>query len=64
MATVLLRVAVMNSADVVLCDFIETQHNEKIGIIKDIEAAAVGIALFVWLLVLGFEVEEMLCGLS
>lgn len=47
-----------------MCDFIETQHNEKIGIIKDIAAAAVGIALFAWLLVLGFEVEEMLRGLS
>ncbi len=51
---------IMNSAIEALCDFIETRHNEKIGIIKDIAAAAVGIAMLAWLLVLGFEVEEML----
>ena len=51
---------IMNSAIEALCDFVETRHNEKIGIIKDIAAAAVGIALFTWLLVLGFELEEML----
>ncbi len=50
----------MNSAIEALCDFVETRHNEKIGIIKDIAAAGVGIAMFTWLLVLGFEVEEML----
>lgn len=54
----------MNSAIEALCDFVETRHNEKIGIIKDIAAASVGIAMFAWLLVLGFEVEEMLRGLT
>lgn len=59
--TALVLVAeIMNSAIEALCDFVETRHNEKIGIIKDIAAAAVGIAIFSWLLVLGFEVEEML----
>ena len=43
-----------------LCDFVETRHNEKIGIIKDIAAAGVGVAMFAWVLVLGFELEEML----
>jgi diacylglycerol kinase (ATP) len=51
---------IMNSAIEALCDFVEIRHNEKIGIIKDIAAAAAGIAIFTWLLVLGFEVEEML----
>ncbi len=51
---------IMNSAIEALCDFIETEYNEKIGIIKDIAAAGVGIALFAWLLVLGFEMEEIL----
>lgn len=50
---------IMNSAIEALCDFVETRHNEKIGIIKDIAAAGVGIAMLAWLLVLGFEVEEM-----
>lgn len=51
---------IINSAIEALCDFVETRHNEKIGIIKDIAAAGVGVAMFAWLLVLGFELEEML----
>lgn len=63
-ATALVLVAeTMNSAIEALCDFVETRHNEKIGIIKDIAAAGVGIAMFAWLLVMGFEVEEMLRAL-
>jgi len=62
--TALVLVAeIMNSAIEALCDFVETRHNEKIGIIKDIAAAGVGIAMFAWLLVLGFEIEEMLRAL-
>ncbi len=64
-ATALVLAAeILNSAIEALCDFIETRHNEKIGIIKDIAAAGVGIAMAAWLLVLGFEVEEMLRGLT
>ena len=51
---------IMNSAIEALCDFVETRHNEKIKIIKDIAAAGVGIAMLAWLLVLGFELERML----
>jgi diacylglycerol kinase (ATP) len=59
--TALVLVAEMfNSAIEALCDFVESGHNEKIAVIKDIAAAAVGLAMFAWLLVLGFEVEEML----
>lgn len=62
--TALVLVAeIMNSAIEALCDFVETRHNEKIRIIKDIAAAAVGIAMLAWVLVLGFEVEEMLRNL-
>ncbi|MEE4146929.1 MAG: diacylglycerol kinase [Halieaceae bacterium] len=57
---VVLVAEIMNSAIEALCDFVETRHNDKIGIIKDIAAAGVGIAMLAWLLVLGFEVEEML----
>lgn len=61
LATGFVLVAEMfNSAIEALCDFVESRHNEKIGVIKDIAAAAVGLAMFAWLLVLGFEVEEML----
>lgn len=63
--TALVLVAeIMNSAIEALCDFVETRHNERIGIIKDIAAAGVGIAMLAWLLVLGFEVEEMLRKLN
>jgi len=59
--TALVLVAeIMNSAIEALCDFVETRHNEKIAIIKDIAAAGVGVAMLAWLLVLGFEVVEML----
>lgn len=42
-----------NTAIEAMCDFIEEKHNDKIAIIKDIAAAAAGIAVFVWGLVLG-----------
>jgi diacylglycerol kinase len=59
--TALVLVAeIVNSAIEALCDFVETRHNDKIGIIKDIAAAGVGIAMLAWLLVLGFEAGEML----
>jgi diacylglycerol kinase (ATP) len=49
----------MNSAVEALCDFVEEGHNEKIGVIKDIAAAAVGVSIVVWCAVLGFEVAQM-----
>lgn len=59
--TALVLVAeIMNSAIEALCDFVETRHDEKIGIIKDIAAAGVGVAILAWVLVLGFELEKML----
>jgi diacylglycerol kinase (ATP) len=57
---VVLVAEIMNTAIEALCDFVEPGHDQKIGIIKDIAAAGVGIAMFTWLVVLGFEVEEML----
>lgn len=46
---------IFNSAIEALCDFVETRHNEKIKVIKDIAAAGVGIAMFVWIVVLAVE---------
>jgi diacylglycerol kinase len=37
------------------CDFMESGQNEKIGIIKDISAAAAGISIAVWATVIGYE---------
>lgn len=60
-ATALVLVSeLLNSAIEALCDFVESHHNEKIKVIKDIAAAAVGISIFVWLVVLAYEVGRLL----
>jgi diacylglycerol kinase (ATP) len=50
---------IVNSAIEALCDFVEERHNEKIKIIKDIAAAAVGISIVVWAVVCAVEVGEI-----
>ncbi len=44
-----------NSSIEAICDFLVTEENERIGIIKDISAAATGIAIIVWLMVMVYE---------
>lgn len=44
-----------NTAIEAMCDFMETRYDEKIGIIKDIAAAAAGITIFVWIIVIAIE---------
>ncbi len=56
---VMLTAELFNTAIEAICDFMETRYNEKIRIIKDIAAAATGIAIFVWLMVLTLEVIEV-----
>ena len=51
---------IFNSAVEALCDFVETRHNEKIGIIKDMAAAAVGISILLWAVVLAVEASRLL----
>lgn len=51
---------IINNAIEALCDFVEARHNEKIKVIKDIAAAAVGIAIFAWLVVIIVEVGRLL----
>ena len=48
------------SAIEALCDFVEDRHNEKIKVIKDIAAAAVGISMFAWLVVIVVEAGQLL----
>jgi diacylglycerol kinase len=50
---------IFNSAIEAICDFMETRHNEKIKVIKDIAAAAVGISIFVWFVVLIVEISRL-----
>ncbi|MBU2652595.1 MAG: diacylglycerol kinase [Bacteroidetes bacterium] len=42
-----------------LCDFVETQQNEKIRVIKDIAAAATGISIVIWAVVMVKELGQL-----
>jgi len=54
-----LTAELLNSAIETLCDFLEPRENEKIGAIKDIAAAAVGISIVVWVVVVLFDVVHL-----
>jgi diacylglycerol kinase len=56
----MLLAELFNSAIEILCDFVEQQHNTQIGTIKDIAAAAAGIAIFVWAAILIIEGIQLL----
>lgn len=59
-ATGLMLIAEMfNTTIEALCDFVESGHNDKIRIIKDISAAATGIAILIWLAVIGAELNRL-----
>jgi diacylglycerol kinase len=59
----MLLAELFNSAIEILCDFVEQQHNPQIGKIKDIAAAAAGIAIFVWAAILIIEGIQLLATL-
>jgi diacylglycerol kinase len=54
-----LTAEILNSAIEALCDFVEFRHNEKIKIIKDVAAAAVGISILVWAIILAAELARL-----
>lgn len=56
----MLAAELFNTSIEAVCDFIHPEYHEKIGIIKDISAAATGIAIFAWLAVLIIEIIELL----
>lgn len=63
-ASGLMLVAEMvNTALEALCDFVESGHNEKIGIIKDVASAAVGISILVWSVTLLMEIARLWQGM-
>ncbi len=47
---------IFNTAIEALCDFIESDENPKIGLIKDVSAGAVGIGIFIWFIIIFIEV--------
>ena len=55
---------IFNSAIEAICDFMETRENPKIKVIKDMAAAAVGIAMLVWLVIICSELIEVLTAFS
>ena len=65
LATAFVLVAeIFNSAIEALCDSVESRENPKIKVIKDMAAAAVGIAMAVWLVVIATEASELLRSFS
>ncbi len=60
-ATGLMLIAeIFNSTIEAVCDYLQTAEDGKIRAIKDMAAAAAGIAIFLWLVVMGYEVVEMI----
>jgi diacylglycerol kinase (ATP) len=53
-----------NTAMEALCDYVEPGHDLEIGAVKDIAAAAAGIAVFVWAGILIYEYASALLELS
>jgi diacylglycerol kinase len=59
LATALVLIAEMfNTTTEALCDFIEPREDKRIGAIKDIAAAAAGLSILVWVVVLGAELLQ------
>ncbi len=48
-----------NSAIEILCDFVQPKEDRRIGMIKDIAAAAAGISIFVWAAILILESSHL-----
>lgn len=52
-ATALMLISeIFNTAIEALCDFVEARDNQRIGMIKDIAAAGVGLSILLWFVVL------------
>jgi diacylglycerol kinase (ATP) len=51
---------IFNTAIEAICDMIQPDEDPRIGIIKDIAAAAAGVSILIWLIVFVFEVASLL----
>jgi len=60
---VVLTAELFNSAVEGVCDYLETGYDPRIGAIKDVAAAAVGVSILAWLVVVGYEVVQLLGSL-
>ena len=50
---------IFNSVVEALCDYVQPEHDPKIGAIKDMAAFAVGISILIWIVALLFEIVRM-----
>jgi len=57
---VVLTAELFNSAVEGLCDYVEPGPDARIGAIKDVAAAAVGVSIMVWLVVVVYEGVRLL----
>ena len=55
---------IFNTAIEALCDFVESNENDKIGLIKDVSAGAVGISIFIWFIIIAIEIYRAYSFLS
>jgi diacylglycerol kinase len=46
---------IFNSTIEALCDYVQPEHDPRIGAIKDVAAAAAGISVIIWIAALLFE---------
>ncbi len=51
----MLQAELFNSAIEAVCDFITTRESHRVKVIKDIAAAAAGISILLWGIILGIE---------
>lgn len=59
-ATALMLAAeIFNSSIEAVCDYLQTAEDQKIKAIKDMAAAATGVCIFAWLLVIAFETLQI-----
>jgi len=60
LATAMMLTAEMfNTVVEAMCDYVQSDYDPKIGMIKDVAAAATGIAIFTWIVILVMEVYEL-----
>ena len=56
----MLSAELFNTAIEAICDYLQPNHDPRIGAIKDIAAAATGLSILVWTITLLFEVGRLL----
>jgi diacylglycerol kinase (ATP) len=60
LATAMMLTAEMfNTVVEAMCDYMQSDYDPKIGMIKDVAAAATGIAIFAWIVILAVEAYEL-----